>query len=118
MNWTLAHPLQDVEDIVELADSVYGTEADGIVKRDRGIFRKNVTLAATYQLFDKGREFLAVCRSLEPRGEIVVDELLGFCWFDRGGYTTYSSEEISNAKFHHVRLDLRDRKSTRLNSSH
>jgi len=114
MEWTLAHPLQDVEDIVELADSVYGAEADGIVKRDRGVFRKNVTLAATYQLFDKGREFLAVCRSLEPKGEIVVDELLGFCWFDRGGYTTYSSEEISNAKFHHVRLDLSPRLRVRL----
>lgn len=106
MEWSLAHPLQDVEDIVELADSVYGKEADGIVKRDRQVFRKNVTLAATYQLFDRSREFLAVCRSLTPKGEIVVDELLGFCWFDRGGYTTYSNEEISNAKFHHLRLDL------------
>ena len=114
MEWTLAHPLQDVEDIVELADSVYGAEADGIVKRDRGVFRKNVTLAATYQVFDKGREFLAVCRSLEPRGEIVVDELLGFCWFDRGGYTTYSMEEISNAKFQHVRLDLSPRLRVRI----
>ena len=106
MEWSLAHPIHDVEDIVELADGVYGKEADGIVKRDRGVFRKNVTLAATYQLFDRSREFLAVCRKLEPKGEIVQDELLGFCWFDRGGYTTYSNEEISNAKFHHVRLDL------------
>jgi hypothetical protein len=97
-----------------LADSQYGVEAEGIVKRDRNTFRKNVTLAATYQLFDKGREFLAVCRSVAPRGEIVVDELLGFCWFDRGGYTTYSSEEISNAKFHHVRLDLSPRLRVRM----
>lgn len=80
MNWTLAHPLQDVEDIVELADTQYGLEAEGIVKRDRSVFRKNVTLTSTYQLFDKGREFLAVCRNLEPKGEVVVDELLGFCW--------------------------------------
>ena len=106
MEWSLAHPIHDVEDIVELADTQYGQEADGIVKRDRGVFRKNVTLASTYQLFDRSREFLAVCRNLTPRGEIVVDELLGFCWFDRGGYTTYSNEEISNAKFHHLRLDL------------
>lgn len=114
MEWSLAHPLQDVEDIVELADSVYGKEADGIVKRDRQVFRKNVTLAATYQLFDRSREFLAVCRSLTPKGEIVVDELLGFCWFDRGGYTTYSNEEISNAKFHHLRLDLPAKTRVRL----
>lgn len=114
MEWSLAHPLHDVEDIVELADSVYGKEADGIVKRDRGVFRKNVTLAATYQLFDRAREFLAVCRALTPKGEIVVDELLGFCWFDRGGYTTYSNEEISNAKFHHLRLDLPAKTRVRL----
>ena len=123
MEWTLAHPLQDVEDIVELADSVYGAEADGIVKRDRGVFRKNVTLAATYQVFDKGREFLAVCRDWDANREIysrikgdeVADKrLLGFCWFDRGGYTTYSMEEISNAKFHHVRLDLSPRLRVRI----
>ena len=106
--------MYDVEDIVELSDSVYGEEADGIVKRDRQVFRKNVTLASTYQLFDKGREFIAVCRSVTPRGEIVTDELLGFCWFDRGGYTTYSNEEISNAKFHHLRLDLPARTRVRI----
>jgi hypothetical protein len=124
MEWTLAHPLQDVEDIVELADTQYGQEADGIVKRDRNIFRKNVTLASTYQLFDKGREFLAVCRNwdqnreiyskIRPEEPIPGGELMGFCWFDRGGYTTYSNEEISNAKFHHLRLDLPARTRVRL----
>ena len=42
MEWTLAHPLHDVDDIVELADSVFGKEADGILTRDRSVFRKNV----------------------------------------------------------------------------
>ena len=98
MEWTLAHPLHDVDDIVEMADGIFGTEADGILTRDRNVFRKNVTVASTVQLFDKGREFLAVCRDSE--------KLLGYCWFDRGGYTTYANEEISNAKFHHVDLSL------------
>ena len=96
--WSLAHPLHDVEDIVELADSHFGCEADGILKRDRQVFRHRLTVACTEQLFNKGREFIAVCRD--------VDTLLGFCWFDRGGYTTYSNEEISNAKFHHLDLGL------------
>lgn len=117
MEWTLAHPLHDVEDIVELADSLYGVEADGILTRDRNVFRHRVTMAATEQLFNKGREFLAVCREApltasscdEPR-----DKLLGYCWFDRGGYTTYSNEEISNAKFHHVDLSLPIRTRYRL----
>jgi len=101
MEWTLAHPLHDVDDIVEMADSVFGHEADGILTRDRNVFRKNVTIATTVQLFDKGKEFIAVCRD--------DDKLLGYCWFDRGGYTTYANEEISNAKFHHVDLSLSPR---------
>jgi hypothetical protein len=105
MEWSLAHPLHDVEDIVELSDSFFGHEADGILKRDRGVFRHRLTVASTEQLFNKGREFIAVCR--DP-------ELLGFCWFDRGGYTTYSNEEISNAKFHHVDLRLSTRTRVRL----
>lgn len=120
MEWTLAHPLHDVEDIVELADSIYGVEADGIVLRDRNVFRKNVTIAATVQVFDKGREFLAICRG-EPE-KVVVDnfvdwvpgKLLGYCWFDRGGYTTYANDEISNAKFHHVDLNLSPRLRVKL----
>jgi hypothetical protein len=60
MEWTLAHPLHDVEDIVEMADLVFGHEADGILTRDKSVFRKNVTVATTVQLFDKSKEFIAV----------------------------------------------------------
>lgn len=124
MEWTLAHPLQDVEDIVLLADQNYGEEVEGVLKRDRGVFRKNVTIASTVQIFDKGKEFLAVCRSEPIEGSLVggnvetpvtySGDLLGFCWFDRGGYTTYSNEEISNAKFHHVDLSLPAKTRVRL----
>jgi len=119
MEWTLAHPLHDVEDIVEMADSVFGAEADGILTRDKSVFRKHVTVATTAQLFDKSEEFIAVCR-----GDTIVDTFLGqaeykdtllaYCWFDRGGYTTYANEEISNAKFHHVDLKLSPRLRVRL----
>ena len=113
MEWTLAHPLHDIDDMIELADSVYGSEVEGILNRDRNVFRHRLTVATTEQLFNKGREFIAVCRdgtgdAFWEDGDIVVPQpkLLGFCWFDRGGYTTYSNEEISNAKFHHVDLSL------------
>jgi hypothetical protein len=111
--WTLCHPLHDVDDIVEMADSVFGREADGILTRDRNVFRKNVTITATTQLFDKGREFLAVCRDFAPP-EYGQGELLAYCWFDRGGYTTYANEEISNAKFHHLDLSLPARQRVKL----
>jgi hypothetical protein len=116
MEWTLAHPLHDVDDIVEMADSVFGKEADGILTRDRNVFRKNVTITATTQLFDKGREFLAVCREPEPPeySQYGQGELLAYCWFDRGGYTTYANEEISNAKFHHLDLSLPAKQRVRL----
>lgn len=119
MNWTLAHPLHDVDDIVEMADGMFGQEADGILTRSRDVFRKNVTITATVQLFDKGREFLAVCRgdrlvnTMMGTG-LVEDALLGYCWFDRGGYTTYANDEISNAKFHHVDLSLPAKQRVRL----
>jgi hypothetical protein len=124
MEWTLAHPLHDVDDIIEMADGIFGKEADGILTRDRAIFRKNVTLTATHQLFDKSREFLAVCRTVPEPKKVSVDgffdyvctepELLAYCWFDRGGYSTYSNEEISNAKFHHVDLSLPAKQRVRL----
>jgi hypothetical protein len=124
MEWSLAHPLHDVEDIVELADSFFGHEADGILTRDRKVFRHRVTVACTEQLFNKGREFIAVCRDdpyvatkVSDQGLEDINEpgdLLGFCWFDRGGYTTYSNEEISNAKFHHLDLGLPVRTRVRL----
>ena len=100
-----------------MADSFFGHEADGILKRSRAVFRHRVTVACTEQLFNKGREFIAVCRGastvniVDGKGKVLgqepaEDKLLGFCWFDRGGYTTYSNEEISNAKFHHLDLTL------------
>lgn len=124
MEWSLADPLKDVEAIVNLADGNFGPEVDGIFDRSRDVFRHRVTVAATEQVFNRYREFLAVCKELgEPiwehfDGFVDVrkgpERLLGFCWFDRGGYTTYSNEEISNAKFHSVDLTLPAKQRVRL----
>jgi len=113
MEWSLADPRFDADDIVEMADSFFGAEADGIVTRSRAVFRHRVTVACTEQLFNKSREFIAVCR--HPADEQYSEQkLLGFCWFDRGGYTTYSNDEISNAKFHHLDLTLSPRVRVKL----
>jgi hypothetical protein len=124
MAWELADPIADVEAIVELADSNYGGEVGGIINRSRDVFRHRVTVAATEQVFNRYREFLAVYKDLgesiwtEHGGFVDIrrgpDKLLGFCWFDRGGYTTYSNEEISNAKFHSVDLSLPAKQRLRL----
>ena len=124
MAWTLADPLVDVESIVELADANFGWEVEGVITRSRDVFRHRVTVAATEQIFNKNREFLAVYKVLgepiwEQIGDYVhvrtgKDRLLGFCWFDRGGYTTYSNEEISNAKFHSLDMRLPAKQRVRL----
>ena len=106
MEWTLAHPLYDVDDIIALAEKNFRHEAVDILATDPMVFRHHVTVTTTNQLFDKVKEFFAVCRD--------GDRLLGYCWFDRGGYTTYSRDEISNAKFHHVDLSLSLRLRVRL----
>ena len=103
--WLLADPRFDIDDIVLLANEQYGAETEGILTKSPAALKRHATVTATVQLFDKSKEFLAVCRSHDdpdrPDGS-----LLGFCWFDRGGYTTYSIEEISNSKFHFVDLHL------------
>lgn len=98
MEWTLCDPRYDVDDVIDLAQRLFDLEGLTALKADPAVFRQHLTVACTTQLFDRGREFIAVARD--------GDKLLGYCWFDRGGYTTYSREEISNAKFHHCRLDL------------
>ena len=105
MEWTLAHPLKDVEDIVDMADG-YFVDTGEVLKKSKDLFRKNVTMVSTLQIFDRTKEFLAVCRD-EGR-------MVGYCWYDRHGYTTYSTEEISNAKFHHVDHGLSARVKIRL----
>jgi hypothetical protein len=113
MEWRLAHPLDDVDDIVELAFASYEHETVGVLSPDRNVLKRHVTITATVQLFDKDREFLAVCREFAPP-EYGQGELLAYCWFDRGGYTTYSNEEITNSKFHFVDLSLPTKTRVRL----
>jgi hypothetical protein len=106
--WLLADPRFDIDDIVALADDQYGPETEGILTKSPSTLRRHATITATVQLFDKAKEFLAVCRSVDDP-DMPDGRLLGFCWFDRGGYTTYSVEEISNSKFHFVDKSLSPR---------
>jgi hypothetical protein len=106
MSWKLAHPLEDMDDIIMIGEQYWSVEGLSVLKKDREYFRQCLTVSCTNQLFDKNREFIAIERD--------GDRIRGYCWFDRGGYTTYSKEEISNAKFHHVDLLLPVRQRVRL----
>jgi hypothetical protein len=97
MKWQLVNPIHDVDRLINKFRDQYGSEA-GVLTFDENFIRKNLTVASTIQLFDKSKEFIAYA---ENNGKI-----LGVCWFDRGGYSTYSTKEISNSKFHHIDLTL------------
>lgn len=97
--WQLAHPLHDVDYIVDMAERHFEHEVDSVLKTDRNVMRHHVTVSLTNQLFDPYKELIAVAKN-DPYS------ILGYCWYDRGGYTTYSRDEISNARFHHVDLTL------------
>jgi len=109
MKWELLDP-HEANRVIDLFESIYGQEA-GILEYSRDFLLRNLTVASTLQMFDKSKEFIAVCKgNLEVptrAGNVTyTDRILGACWFDRGGYASYSTREISNAKFHHVDLTL------------
>ena len=105
--WELAHPLRDVDYIVEMAQTHFEHEVSGVLKTSPEVMKHQVTVSTTNQLFDRYKEFIAVDKT-DPYS------INGFCWFDRGGYTTYSRDEISNARFHHVDMGLPARTRVRL----
>lgn len=107
MEWKLAHPLYDVADIVQMAREHFEGEVEGVLSTDPKVFEHQLMVSSVNQMYDKARELLAVCRDADGK-------LLGYCWFDRAGYTPYSREEICNAKFHHVDMSLPVRTRVRL----
>ena len=97
MKWQLVDPIYDVDRLITKFKGFYGSES-GVLGYDEAFLRKNLTVASTIQLFDKSKEFIAYAYD--------GHKILGVCWFDRGGYATYSTKEISNSKFHHIDLTL------------
>ena len=98
--WSLSDPLEDVKDITDLANDHFRDGMDGMLTIDYPRMMECVTLASVQQRFNKAIELLVVARSTEDQS------LLAYGWFDRGGWTTYSYDEISNQKFIHIRKDL------------
>ena len=67
--WSLVDPLVDIEEIILLCDENYGPESEGFLTRDRGLYRKNLTVAAAYQKFDRsGSSWLWLRLCLVIRG--------------------------------------------------
>ena len=98
--WALADPLEDPKDITDLANDHFRDGMDGMLTIDYPRMIECVTMTSVQQRFNRSVELLIVARSTKD------NSLLAYGWFDRGGFTTYSYDEISNQKFIHIRKDL------------
>lgn len=98
--WTQAKP-QDVPDIVQLVDTNYSQEIEGV------IFKKNPTRlhyhlhkAIIDQLYGLTTQNISIARDKETQ------KLLAWAWVERGKFTVYSDDEMAVAEFVHVDLAL------------
>ena len=98
--WSLANPMEDSKDITDLANDHFRDGMEGMMTINYPRMLECVTMSATQQIFDRSVEWLGVCRSIKD------SSLLAYAWFDRGGFTPYSLDEISNQRFIHIRKDL------------
>jgi hypothetical protein len=100
--WDLAQ-LEDVADIVAMAEGHFQTEIDGFFTPDPRLFAKNVASAIIKQMYSYYMEQVLVARHKTD------NRLMAYSWLSRGAYTTYAREEMAEARFAHVDLALRTR---------
>lgn len=96
--WKLAE-FTDIKEIVDLAQSMYQVEIENIFTPDPALLMRNVSIGIVNQSYNPLDEQVIVARDQLGR-------LIAWAWIERGGYVTYAPEEIAEAKFAHVALDL------------
>lgn len=97
--WNLAK-LDDVADIVALAQQHFENEIDAVFEPRPDLFAKHISLAVVEQAFDARRLQLIVARNKSS------NQLESYAWITRGVYMTYAVEEVAEAAFAHIRMDL------------
>lgn len=97
--WDLAQ-LEDVHDIVTMAQGHFQGEIDKFFTPDPRLFAKHVASAIIKQMYSYYMEQLLVARNKTDR------TLMAYSWLSRGAYTTYAREEMAEARFAHVDLTL------------
>ena len=103
--WEWHHAqLIDIPDIVNMAESMYQGEIDDIFQPNPKMLMRNIGHGILKQNFNSLDEQLIVAR------EKGTNRLLAWAWLARGGFVPYATEEIAEAKFAHMALDLPVRK--------
>ena len=102
-HWSLARTEDDINDIVLMAKGFYEREVNDIFTTNPAILRKNVDIAVTEQRYTLNRQQIIIARDRQS------GKLLSWAWLDRGHYTPYAPEELADARFAHVDLNLPER---------
>jgi hypothetical protein len=105
--WRLAD-LRDVVDIVDMADQEFRSEVSEIFHIDRARYEKEVAQALIEQAYNPLAVQLVVARDRDS------DVLMAYAWLGRGVHLPYSTDEIAEARFLHLRLNLNLRYRVRL----
>jgi len=93
--------VRDIMPIVAMAQQQFQTEIDSILTPDPAVYAYNIDKAITTQRHTLDQTQLLVCY----QGE----KLIAYTWISRGVYTDYSRDEIAEARFLHMDLDLSTR---------
>jgi hypothetical protein len=103
--WRLAQ-LSDVPAIVAMAQDHFQADMEAIIKPDPALFARNIAIAIVTQLHQFTQEQVIVAQARDAA------HIRAWAWISRGSYTTYSRDEMAEARFVHV--DLAESARTRL----
>ena len=105
--WRLA-TMSDVDCIVRLAEQFYQPEIESILTPTPALLAFNLRRGILNQQFELSREQLIVACDRESL------EIVAWAWCQRGIYMPYAPEEVAEAAFAHVRLDMSTRERVRI----
>jgi hypothetical protein len=102
-HWGLARTEDDINDIVAMSKTMYEMEVNDIFTTDPATLRKNVDLAVCEQKYTLNNQQLSIARNIHD------GKLMCWGWLKRGHYTVYAPEEMADAMFLHIDLNLPER---------
>lgn len=97
--WQLGE-IWDLDDIMALVKQSYVKEIDPIFEFDERCFATNIGKAMLDQRYDKTK-----CQIILARNK-TTNQLMGWAWLNRGYYPPYTTDEVAEAAFAQMDLNL------------
>lgn len=98
-NWRRSQ-LSDIIDMVQLSQTYFQPEMEPILQPDPALFARNIGIAVITQMHAATQEQVIVARNNDS------DAVMAWAWISRGSYTTYSRDEMAEARFASLDLSL------------